>query len=170
MAHGWRRTISLERHRAEEVRRTYIRLISDMDQIPTTYEPTVYDPQHAQATSPSAIPSLESGDSNFSITDVIQVLDEILSELRALEVKYMLQPVSSTANTPFLLRLKFQIEGKRKLKTTLGELRRHNEDLKAMIKDLRESVQYNLVISAYRTNSTNIELHPAAGHIPRITS
>ena len=77
----------------------------------------------------------------------------------------MLQPGSSVIKIPFVVRLKFRVGGKRKLKTVLGELRRHNEDLKAMVKDLREAVQYNLAISAHRTNSTNIELHPAAGHI-----
>ena len=165
MTHGWRRTISLERHRAEEVRQTYIRLSSDMDQTPPRYGATVHDPQHAHAINPSAIPRLESGDSNSSVTEVIQVLDEILSELWALEVKCRLQPVSSTTEIPFLLRLKFTIEGKRKLKTTLGELQRHNDDLKAMVKDLREAVQYNLAISAQQTNSMNIELHPTSGHI-----
>ena len=165
MAHSWRRTISLERHRAEKGRQTYIRLSSDMDQIPTRYGATVHDHQNAHSTNPSVISPLE-GDSNSSATEVIQVLDEILSELRALEIEYMLQTVSPTPKIPFLLRLKFRIEGKRKLKTTLGELRRHNEDLKVMIKDLREAVQYNLAISAIRTNSTNIEVHPAAGHIP----
>ena len=166
MTHSWQRTISLERHRAEKVRQTYIRLSSDMDQIPTRYGATVHDPQHAHATNPSVIPPLENSDSNSSTIAVIQVLDEILSELRALEIKYMLQPVSSTTKIPFLLRLKFRIEGKRKLKTILGELRRHNGDLKAMIKDLREAAQYNLAMSTHRTNSTNIKLHPITGHIP----
>ena len=166
MAHSWRRTISLERHRAEKGRQTYIRLSSDMDQIPTRYGATVHDHQNAHSTNPSVISPLEGCDSNSSATEVIQVLDEILSELRALEIEYMLQTVSPTPKIPFLLRLKFRIEGKRKLKTTLGELRRHNEDLKVLIKDLREAVQYNLAMSAHQTNSTNIDPHPAAGHMP----
>jgi len=168
MAHSWaesRRTISLARNRTEEVRQTYLRLISDMDQIPTRYGPIICEPQHVTN---HAIISLENSDADSSSTEVIRALDEVLSELRALEIKYMLQPDSSDGpaiKIPFLLRLKFKIKGKRNLKAILKELRRHNENLKAMTKDLRKTIQCNLAISAHRLNSMNAEIHPTAYHI-----
>jgi len=163
MAHSWRLAISLERHRAEEARQTYLHLNSE---VPSRYGTIIHEPQHAHASNPSVICPLENSDSSF--TEVIRALDEVLSELRALETKYMLQPVSSDGpaiKTPFLLRLKFRINGKRKLKAILGELRRHNEDLKMMTKDLRKTIQCNLAISAHRMNSMNAEPHHTACHI-----
>jgi len=167
MAHGWARTISLERHRTEEVRQTYLRLNFDMDQIPTRYGTTIHEPQHVHAT-PSIMVPRGNGDSNSRVIEMIRALDGILSELSVLEIKYMLQSDSSDGpaiKIPFLLRLKFRIKGKRELRATLGELRRHNEVLKATTKDLRKAVQYSLAISAHRMNSMNAEIHPAAGQI-----
>ena len=118
-------------------------------------------------TSPSAIPPPENDDSSSSSAELIRALDEVLSELRALEIKYMLEPDSSDRHAmkvPLLLRLKFRIKGNRDLKATLEELRRHNEDLKTMTKDLRETIQCNLAISAHRINSMEVE--PAGYRTP----
>ena len=169
MAHGWaesRRTISLARHQIEGARQTYLRLHSEMDQIPTRYRTIIHEPQHTHTTSPSILSHLEN--SNPSFAEVIRALDEVLSELKVLEIKYMLQADSSNGpamKIPFLLRLKFKIKGKRKLKAVLGEMQRHNAALKVMIKDLRKTIQCNLAVSVLRMNSMNIEFHPARCHI-----
>jgi len=141
-----------------------------MCNIPTGYGATIHEVplQQAHATHPSAVSPPENGDSSSSSTELIHALDEVLSELRALEIKYLLEPDSSDGpaiKAPFLLRLKFRCKGNRDLKAILGELRRHNEDLKAMTNDLRETIRCNLAMSAHRMNPMGVEIHPATGHI-----
>ena len=138
-----------------------------MHQVPARYQGTIHDapPQRAQITTPTAVPPPENGDSSSSSTEVIRALDEVLSELRALEIKYMLEPDSSgrpVKKVPLLIRLRFRCKGNRDLKAILRELRRHKKDLKAMTKDLRETIQCNLAISANRINSINVDLHQSA--------
>ena len=149
---------------------TYFRLNSGMYHIPTGYGATAHEgpPEYANAASPSVVPTPEQAVQVSSSVVVIRALDEVLSELRALEIKYMLEPDLSggpAIKVPFLLRLKFRCKGNRDLKAILGELRRHNEDLKAMTKDLRKTIRCNLAMSAHRMNSMGVEIHPATGHI-----
>ena len=139
-----------------------------MYQAPDKNEGTIHEAlyQHTHVTNSPLI----NGDSSSSSTEVIRALDEVLSELRALEIKYMLEPDSSgrpVKKVPLLIRLRFRCKGNRDLKATLRELRRHNEDLKAMTKDLRKTIQCNLAISAHRMNSMNVvDFHrPAACQI-----
>ena len=143
---------------------------SDMHQIPARYEAIIREvsPQHAHVANPSVISPPGTTGSDSSSTELIRALDEVLSELRALEIKYMLETDSSDGlaiKVPFLLRLKFRTKGRRKLEAILGELRRHNEDLKTMTRDLRKAIQCNIAISAHRMNSMGAEPHPATCHI-----
>ena len=170
MGRSWaqsRRTISLARHQTEEVRQTYFRLNSDMYQIPTGYGATTHEvpPEHAHTTNPPVVYTPGTSDARSSSTVVIRALDEVLSELRVFEHKYRLEPEFSdgpAVKVPLLLRLKFRCKGNRDLKAILGELRRHNEDLRAMTRDLRKTIRCNLAISAHRMNSIQVE---PAGHI-----
>jgi len=173
MGRSWaqsRRTISLTRHQTEEVRQTYFRLNSEMYQIPTGYGATIHEvpPELVHATKPPVVSTPGTNDARPSSTVVIRALDEVLSELGAFEHKYRLEPESSVGpamKVPLLLRLKFRCKANRDLKAILGELRRHNEDLKAMTNDLRKTIRCNLAISAHRMNSMKVE--PAGYITPR---
>ena len=157
----FRRTISFVQGQTESLRYTYLRLNSDMNSIPGGYGVITREPQ--DATNPSMLSPPRNIHPNSP--NIIQALDGALSELRTLEMKYMLDRDSHNTNTPtldipFLLRLRFRIKGKRALKATLAELEKRNEDMKAMIKELREIVRWNLEISTHQ-----IPKVPTAGHI-----
>jgi len=154
-----RRTISFVRGQTASLRHIYLRLNSSMSDIAES------EPQ--DPTNPSVLRPLGNVDPNSP--NIIRAIDEVLSELRSLEIKYMLEQhpsnIDGTAlDIPFLLRLKFQIKGKRDLKAILAELERRNEDMKAMIKELREIARWNFKISACQM--PNVEPSPtAADHI-----
>ncbi|KAF8426712.1 hypothetical protein EV426DRAFT_572602 [Tirmania nivea] len=132
-----------------------------MNHIPGSYGAITGEPQ--DTTNPSVIPPPRNIHPNF--TNLIRALDEALSELRTLEIKYMLERDPSNnnggaLNIPFLLRLKFRIKGKRDLETILAELERHNWGLKGMIEEVRKIVRWNLEISARQM--PNVEPRPTA--------
>jgi len=151
-----RRTISFVRGQTESLRHIYLDLDSGMSDTPGAIT------SEGQDTATSAVPPGMHPNS----PNIIRALDEVLSELRTLEIKYMLEQHPSNIggpplNIPFLLRLKFQIRGKRDLRAILAELERRNEDMKAMIKDLREIAQWRCKTSA---RQMNCEPSPTAGH------
>ena len=159
-----RRTISFVRGQTESLRRIYLSLNSDMNQIPGSYGAITSEPQ--DTTNPSVLPP--PGNVHPNPPNIIRALDEVLSVLRTLEVKYMLEqdPFNTSGavlDIPFLLRLKFQIKGKRDLKAIVAELERRNENIKAMTEELREIGRWNLEISARQMS--NVDPSPTAGHI-----
>jgi len=81
-----------------------------MNRIPGSYGAITSAPQDA-TTNP--LPPPENVHSSSNLT---RALDEVLSELRALVVKYMLEQDLSAMSIPLLLRLQFKIKGKRDLK------------------------------------------------------
>jgi len=157
-----RRTIAFVRGQTESLRHIYLDLDSGTSGIPGAI---TSDPQ--DATNPSVMHP--PGNVHLNSPNIIRALDEVLSELRTLEIEYMLEQHPSNVgrpelNIPFLLRLKFQIKGKRDLKTILAELERRNEDMKAMIKELREIAQWKCRTSARQMS--HVEPSPtAADHI-----
>ena len=139
-----RRTISFVRGQTESLRHTYgyLSLNTSMSHTPGSYRAMTSESQ--DATNPLIL--LPQGNVYRNSANIIQALDEALSELRALEIRYMLdQELSNiggaTLNIPFWLRLIFRIKGKRNLEGILVELERCNDDLKAMIKELQEIAQ-----------------------------
>jgi len=161
MGHGWaqfRRTISRARAQTESLRHIYLGLTSDMNKIPGSYGAITSVSQ--EATNPSILSPPENVHSNC-----LRALDEVLSNLRTLEIKYMLERGPSAMSIPLLLRLKFKIKGKRKLKDTLRELHIHNDNLETLIKHLRKTIPCNLALSAHRVASMNVEPHAAVSHI-----
>jgi len=167
MGHCWaqcRRMISFARCQTESLRHIYLGLNSDMNQIPRSNGAITSELQ--DATKPPTL--FPPGNVHPNSSNIIRALDEVLSELRSLEIKYMFDRDPSNIdgaalNIPFRLRLKFRIKGQRDLKAILAELGRHNEDLKAMAKELRKIVRWKLEISARRMQ--NVEPSPTAGHI-----
>ena len=115
---------------------------------------------------PSALPL--PGNVHPDSVNITRALDEALSELRSLKIKYMLQQHPSNIAgaafiIPFRLRLKFRIKGKRDLNAILVELEKRNEDMKAMTKELRKIARWNLKTSA--PQMSNVEPSPTSGHI-----
>jgi len=156
-----RRTIPFVREQTESLRHIYLDLDSGISGIPgaitsepqdTTNLPVLRLPGNVYPNSPN----------------IIRALDEVLSELRTLEIKYMLEQDPSNIdgpalNIPFLLRLKFQVKGKRDLKTILAELGGRNEDMMAITKELREMAQWKFKTSARQMS--NVEPGPTTGHV-----
>ena len=128
-----RRTISFVRGQTESLRHIYLAGSNGA----ITSEPQ-------DAINPPVLPPL--GNIYPNSPDIIRALDEVLSELRTLETKYMLErhPSEAALDIPFLLRLRFRIKGKRDLEGILEELERRNEGLKAMTKELRKKARWNL--------------------------
>jgi len=144
-----RRTISFVRSQTESRRHIYLGLNSDMTHIHGGYEALIGESR--DASNPSVLHT--PGNVHPNPPNIIRALDEVLSELRRLETKYMFEQHPSniggaTLNIPFLVRLKFRIKGKRDLKGLLAELERRNEDMKAMTKEMREIARWNLETSA----------------------
>ena len=159
----FRRTISFVRGQTESLRHTYLSLNPGMSDTPGSDGAMTSESQ--DATNPLVLPP--PGNIYRNSPNIIQVLDEALSELRTLETKYMpdRDPPnigSAALNIPFWLRLTFRVRGKRNLKGILAELERRNDDLKAMIKELREIAQWNLETSARQMS--NVAHNPAATH------
>ena len=110
-----------------------------MSHTPGRYGAMTNEPQDATNLPPQ-------GNVYRNSANIIQALDEALSELGNLEIRYKLDRDLSntggaTLNFPFWLRLEFRIKGKRNLEGILVELERCNDDLKAMIKELQEIAQ-----------------------------
>ena len=159
MGHGRaqsRRTISLARGQTESLRQIYLSLTSDMNKIPGSYGAIASASQDATTSPVSPL-----GDAHSNPPNLIHTLNEVLSELRALELKYKLERDPPTMSIPLLLRLKFKIKGKRDLKIILGELQRHNSNLETLTEHLRRTIPCNLALSAHRVASMNVEPHTA---------
>ena len=157
-----RRTISFVRGQTESLRHTYgyLSLNTGMSH---SYRAMTSESQ--DATNPLVLPP--QGNVYRNSANIIRALDEALSELRTLEIRYMLdrEPFNiggAALDLPFWLRLEFRIKGKRNLGGILAELERRNDDLKAMIKELRERAQWGSETSARQT--PHAELSPTAGH------
>jgi len=163
MGHSWaqsRRTISFARGQTEGLRHIYLGLTSDMDKIPGSYG-AITSASHDATTNPLSPPE----NVHFNSSNLTRALDEVLSELRALEVKYMLEQNSSEMSIPLLLRLQFKIKGKRDLNRILRELHRHNDSLEKLTEHLRRTIPCNLALSAHQMASMNVESHAAVSHI-----
>jgi len=163
MGHSWaqsRRKISLARGQTESLRHIYLGLASDMNRIPGNYSAITSAPQDA-TTNPLSPPE----NVHFNSSNLIRALDEVLSDLRTLEVKYMPEQDPSAMSIPLLLRLQFKIKGKRDLNRILRELHRHNDSLEKLTDHLRKTIPCNLALSAHRMASMSIEPHTALSHI-----
>ena len=156
-----RRTISFVRGQTESLRHTYgyLSLNTGMSHTPGSYR--VMTSESQDATNPLVLPP--QGNVYRNSANIIRALDETLSELRTLEIRYMLDREPSniggaTLHLPFCLRLEFRIKGKRNLDGILAELERRNDDLKAMIKELQERAQWDSELQLIRCYTSNIAL------------